>query len=137
MRDCIFCSSYNWKWAWKVLYDTASCANFINSMLSVYILTSFFGFLLFGDLTLDNLLANFDTDLGIPYSFTLNDVVCISNTLYLMFVFPVIFYPLCLNLDGLLFLSARTLISNYYKFAFINVAFISDIFLGANFIPSI
>ncbi|KAM7487546.1 hypothetical protein LguiB_025030 [Lonicera macranthoides] len=40
---------------------------------TIYIMTSFFGFLLFGDSTLDDVLANFDTNLGIPYSSQLND----------------------------------------------------------------
>ncbi|CAJ1975468.1 unnamed protein product [Sphenostylis stenocarpa] len=43
-----------------------------------------FGFLLFGESTLDDVLANFDTDLGIPYSSLLNDVVRISYALHLM-----------------------------------------------------
>ncbi|XP_020410582.1 probable sodium-coupled neutral amino acid transporter 6 isoform X2 [Prunus persica] len=46
---------------------------------SVYILTSLFGFLLFGDSTHDDVLANFDTNLGIPYSYLLNDIVRINN----------------------------------------------------------
>ena len=33
----------------------------------VYITTSFFGFLLFGDQTMDDVLTNFDTNLGVPY----------------------------------------------------------------------
>ncbi|XVF36468.1 hypothetical protein REPUB_Repub19eG0061200 [Reevesia pubescens] len=45
---------------------------------SVYIATSFFGVLLFGDHTLDDVLANFDGDLGIPYSSLLDDLVRVS-----------------------------------------------------------
>ena len=51
---------------------------------SVYLLTSFFGFLLFGEGTLDDVLANFDTDLGIPFGSVLNDAAscaCISSCL--------------------------------------------------------
>ncbi|CAJ1975462.1 unnamed protein product [Sphenostylis stenocarpa] len=51
---------------------------------SIYILTALFGFLLFGESTLDDVLANFDTDLGIPYSSLLNDIVRISYALHLM-----------------------------------------------------
>lgn len=104
---------------------------------SVYIMTSFFGFLLFGDSTLDDVLANFDTDLGVPYSYVLNDVVRISYALHLMLVFPVVFYPLRQNLDGLLFPSARPLVSDNFRFTLLSVALISLIFLGANFVPSI
>ncbi|KAK2663206.1 hypothetical protein Ddye_001780 [Dipteronia dyeriana] len=104
---------------------------------TVYIMTSFFGFLLFGDNTLDDVLANFDSDLGIPYSSVLNDAVRISYAAHLMLVFPIVFYPLRLNLDGLLFPSARPLASSNFRFASITTGLIALIFLGANFIPSI
>ncbi|KAI9153531.1 hypothetical protein LWI28_012741 [Acer negundo] len=104
---------------------------------TVYIMTSFFGFLLFGDNTLDDVLANFDSDLGIPYSSLLNDAVRISYAAHLMLVFPVVFYPLRLNLDGLFFPSARPLASSNARFASITIGLIALIFLGANFIPSI
>ncbi|KAH9739762.1 Amino acid transporter AVT6A [Citrus sinensis] len=104
---------------------------------TVYIMTSIFGFLLFGDATLDDVLANFDADLGIPFGSVLSDVVRVSYAAHLMLVFPVIFYPLRLNLDGLLFPSARPLGSSNTRFAFISSGLLIIIFLGANFIPSI
>lgn len=100
-------------------------------------MTSIFGFLLFGDGTLDDVLANFDTNLGIPYSNILNDAVRVSYAAHLMLVFPVVFYPLRINLDGLLFSSSRPLIQDNKRFALITIGLISLIFLGANFIPSI
>nr|XP_034910398.1 amino acid transporter AVT6A-like [Populus alba] len=100
-------------------------------------MTSLCGFLLFGDSTLDDMLANFDTDLGVPYSSLLNDIVCISYALHLMLVFHVIFHPLRLNLGGLLFPSATPLVSDNDRFSLIITALISLIFLGANFIPNI
>ncbi|XP_058193554.1 amino acid transporter AVT6B-like isoform X2 [Rhododendron vialii] len=104
---------------------------------SVYILTSFFGFLLFGDSTQDDVLANFDTDLGIPYSSLLNDLVRITYALHLMLVFPILFHPLRLNVDGLFFPSAMPLVSDNSRFALITLGLISLVYLGANFIPSI
>ncbi|KAK6255844.1 hypothetical protein SCA6_017149 [Theobroma cacao] len=104
---------------------------------TVYIMTSFFGFLLFGDATLDDVLANFDTDLGIPYSSLLNDAVRVSYAAHLMLVFPIVFFPLRLNMDGLLFPSARPLSLSNTRFAFITAGLITAIFLGANYIPSI
>ncbi|PKI41716.1 hypothetical protein CRG98_037918 [Punica granatum] len=70
---------------------------------SVYVATSLFGFLLFGDETMDDVLANFDGDLRIPYSLALNDLVRASYGVHLMLVFPIVFFSLRLNLDGLLF----------------------------------
>ncbi|KAG5624099.1 hypothetical protein H5410_009317 [Solanum commersonii] len=104
---------------------------------SVYVLTSIFGFLLFGDATLDDVLANFDADLGIPFGSFLNDVVRVSYAAHLMLVFPIVFYPLRLNLDGLVFPSARPLTLDNLRFALISSGLIAIIFLGANFIPSI
>ncbi|KAJ8775069.1 hypothetical protein K2173_020073 [Erythroxylum novogranatense] len=104
---------------------------------TVYIMISFFGFLLFGDATLDDVLANFDTNLGIPYSSLLNDAVRVSYAAHLMLVFPIVFHPLRLNLDGLLFSSARPLNQENMRFTLITIGLITLIFLGANFIPSI
>lgn len=100
-------------------------------------MTSFFAYLLFGDLTLDDVLANFDANLGIPYSSLLNDVVRVSYVVHLMLVFPIIFFALRLNLDGLLFPSAGPLVLDNRRFALVTLGLISLVFLGANFIPSI
>ncbi|WVZ13648.1 hypothetical protein V8G54_011214 [Vigna mungo] len=104
---------------------------------SVYLLTSFFGFLLFGEGTLDDVLANFDTDLGIPFGSVLNDAVRATYAAHLMLVFPVVFYAVRINLDGLLFPSSRPLVLDNVRFAMITVALIVISFWGANFIPSI
>ncbi|CAL9109465.1 unnamed protein product [Musa acuminata var. zebrina] len=104
---------------------------------TVYLTTSFFGFLLFGEATLDDVLANFDSNLGIPYSSVLNDAVRVSYAVHLMLVFPMIFHALRLNVDGLLFPSARPLSSGNQRFAIITAVLLSVVFLAANFIPSI
>ncbi|XP_075498701.1 amino acid transporter AVT6A-like [Primulina tabacum] len=104
---------------------------------SVYIMTSIFGYLLFGEAILDDVLANFSTDLGIPFGSLLNDAVRVSYAAHLMLVFPIVFYPLRLNIDGLLFPSARPLVSDNSRFAVLSIGLIVVIFLGANFIPSI
>ncbi|KAK7273252.1 hypothetical protein RIF29_14301 [Crotalaria pallida] len=104
---------------------------------SVYIMISFFGFLLFGEGTLDDVLANFDTDLGIPFGSVLNDAVRLSYAAHLMLVFPVVFYPLRLNIDGLIFPKSKPLVLDNFRFASLTVSLIGVIFLGANFIPSI
>lgn len=104
---------------------------------SIFILTALFGFLLFGESTLDDMLANFDTDLGIPYSSLLNDIVRISYAIHLMLVFPVIFFSLRFNLDDLFFPSARSLDSDKCRFALITTGLISLLYVAANFVPSI
>ncbi|CAL0324675.1 unnamed protein product [Lupinus luteus] len=104
---------------------------------NVYVMISFFGFLLFGDGTLDDVLANFDTDLGIPFGSVLNDTVRLSYAAHLMLVFRVVFYPLRLNIDGLIFSKSKPLVLDNFRFGSLTIALIGVIFLGANFIPSI
>ncbi|CAL5186078.1 unnamed protein product [Lathyrus oleraceus] len=105
----------------------------------VYLLSSFFGFLLFGEETLEDVLANFDIDLEIPFGLILNDIIRVSYAAHLMFVFPVIFYAARINIDGLLFSSSSTrpLVVDNFRFGSITFSLVGIIFLGANFIPSI
>lgn len=104
---------------------------------TVYVATSFFGFLLFGDHTLDDVLANFDGELGIPYSSLLNDVVRVSYVIHLMLVFPIVFFSLRLNMDGLFFPYAIPIAYDNRRFFSVTAALICFIFLGANCVPSI
>lgn len=104
---------------------------------SVYVATSFFGFLLFGNRTMDDILANFDGDLGIPFSSLLNDIVRMSYVIHLMLVFPIVFYSLRLNVDGLLFPYAIPIVFDDRRFFSVTAALMGFIFMGANFVPSI
>ncbi|GLT41209.1 hypothetical protein SLA2020_152900 [Shorea laevis] len=103
----------------------------------VYVATSFFGVLLFGDHTLDDVLANFDGDLGVPYSSLVDDVVRVSYGIHLMLVFPIVFFSLRLNLDGLLFPYAIPIAFDNRRFFLLTAALMGFIFVGANFVPSI
>ncbi|XP_021767668.1 amino acid transporter AVT6A-like [Chenopodium quinoa] len=104
---------------------------------SVYVATSFFGFLLFGEQTLDDVLANFDGDLGIPYSSLFDDVIRVSYGVHLMLVFPIVFYSLRLNVDGLLFPHAIPIVYDNNRFYSLTACLMGFIFLGANYVPSI
>ncbi|XP_042450290.1 amino acid transporter AVT6B-like [Zingiber officinale] len=102
----------------------------------VYVATGLFGFLLFGEATMDDVLANFDADLG--FGTAINDVVRLSYASHLMLVFPIVFYSLRLNLDGLLFPRAAVPIAyDDGRFAFITYGFMLLVFMGANLVPSI
>ncbi|KAF7817413.1 amino acid transporter AVT6A-like [Senna tora] len=104
---------------------------------SMYIATSVFGYMLFGDKTQDDVLANFEGDLGVPFGSLLNDVVRVSYGIHLMLVFPIVFYSLRLNLDGLLFPSAIPITLDNKRFYLLTAFLMFFIFLGANFVPSI
>ncbi|CAL5054585.1 unnamed protein product [Urochloa decumbens] len=132
---------YNVHPIYNELRDTLQIRPIVRTALllcsAVYIATSFFGFLLFGDSTLDDVLANFDSNLGIPYSSFFNDAVRVSYVLHLMLVFPIVFHALRLNMDGLLFPSARPLSGDNRRFGVLTAALLATIFLAANFIPNI
>ncbi|VAI45123.1 unnamed protein product [Triticum turgidum subsp. durum] len=58
---------------------------------SVYVATSFFAYLLFGEGTLSDVLANFDSDLHIPFSSVFNDIVRFTGAtaaVLIGFIFP-------------------------------------------------
>lgn len=103
----------------------------------VYAITGLFGFLLFGESTLSDMLSNFDTNLGIPYGPLLNDIARVSYAGHIILIFPIVFYPLRLNLDGLLFASSRPLTSDNLRFALISMGLVLIVLLGAIFIPNI
>ncbi|AQL04810.1 Amino acid transporter-like protein [Zea mays] len=104
---------------------------------SVYIATSFFAYLLFGEGTLDDVLANFDANLGIPFSSVFDDIVRVSYAAHVMLVFPIVFFALRLNLDGLLFPTSRHISRDNKRFAIITVSLLAVIYLAAILIPSI
>lgn len=104
---------------------------------SVYLATSFFGFLLFGDQAMDDILSNFDGSLGIPYGLLLNDVVRVSYVVHLMLVFPIVFFSLRLNVDGLAFHHAIPIVYDNRRFFSVTATLITFIFVGANCVPSI
>lgn len=104
---------------------------------SVYVATSFFAYLLFGEATLADVLANFDSDLRIPFSSVFNDIVRVSYVVHIMLVFPIVFFALRLNLDGLLFPTARHISHDNKRFTIITISLIAVIYLAAIFIPSI
>jgi solute carrier family 38 (sodium-coupled neutral amino acid transporter), member 2 len=106
------------------------------SAVSVALAIVFF-YILFGDDTLDDVLANFDSNLGIPYSSLFNDAVRVSYVLHLMLVFPIVFHALQLNMDGLLFPSARPLSCDNRRFGVLTAALLVVIFLAAKSIPNI
>lgn len=104
---------------------------------AIYITTSICGYTLFGDQTMDDVLANFDRSLGVPYNNILNDIVRISYAVHLMLVFPVINFSLRLNLDELIFPLGQPLTSDSRRFVLITTGLIVIIYFGAVVIPSI
>lgn len=65
-------------------------------------------------------------------------VVCIFCYVgHIILVFPITFFPLRLNLDGLIFSSARPLASDNLRFVMVSIGLVVIVILGAIFIPTI
>jgi sodium-coupled neutral amino acid transporter 2 len=66
-----------------------------------------------------------------------NDIVRVSYVVHIMLVFPIVFFALRLNLDGLLFPTARHISCDNRRFTIITVSLLAVIYVAAIFIPSI
>eukprot|EP00271_Cylindrocystis_brebissonii_P008693 TRINITY_DN23171_c0_g1_i1.p1 TRINITY_DN23171_c0_g1~~TRINITY_DN23171_c0_g1_i1.p1 ORF type:complete len:474 (+),score=53.05 TRINITY_DN23171_c0_g1_i1:986-2407(+) len=102
----------------------------------VYLTTAVFGYLLFGQETASDVLANFDSDLG-P-SKILQDCVRIGYVLHLVFVFPIVFYPLRQTIDAVVFSkSAPPLSEAPVRFHLVTAVLVLIIYVTSIFIPDI
>lgn len=102
--------------------------------VAIYIAVGFFGYLLFGDSIMADMLVNFDTTSSSLVSTVLNDTVRISYALHLMLVFPVINYTLRLNVDELFFPKSPPGNTRFLSLTFVLLAFI---YVTAIAIPNI
>ncbi|KAM0827784.1 hypothetical protein ACQ4PT_067962 [Festuca glaucescens] len=104
----------------------------------IYAAVGFFGFLLFGDDTMPDVLANFDRSSGssgVPQA--LNDAACLSYALHLVLVFPLLHYSLRVNVDELLFPGRRPLATDTRRFVALTAALMAGLYVLAIAIPSI
>lgn len=102
--------------------------------VTIYIAVGFFGYLLFGDSIMTDMLVNFDTTSSSLGSTILNDTVRISYALHLMLVFPIINYTLRLNVDELFFPKSPPGNIRFFSLTFILLAFI---YVAAIAVPNI
>lgn len=104
---------------------------------SIYVTTSVFGYLLFGENTLTDVLSNFDADLEVPHGAFLSDIVRVGYALHLMLVYPLLNFSLRLNVDGLIFPRARPISLDNRRFYSMTLCLVAATFLGASFVPDI
>lgn len=103
----------------------------------IYAAIGFFGYLLFGESTMADILSNFDRNSGTPLGLFLNDTVRLSYAIHLMLVFPLLNFSLRINADGLLFPKSTPLRLDTTRFAALTVILLGFIYLAAIAIPSI
>ncbi|KAK8935116.1 hypothetical protein KSP39_PZI013856 [Platanthera zijinensis] len=102
---------------------------------AIYATVGLAGYLLFGDETMSDVLSNFDQSLVSPF---FDDVVRLSYAVHLVLVFPLIFYSLRLNIDGLLLRkSSRPLVADAGRFLVLTVLLLALVYSAAMAIPNI
>lgn len=105
---------------------------------AIYAAVGFFGYLLFGDSTMADILANFDrSSASAQISPLLNDIVRLSYALHLVLVFPLLNFSLRINLDGLLFPKHPPLASDAGRFLPITGFLLAAAYTAAIAIPNI
>ncbi|CAI5513187.1 unnamed protein product [Closterium sp. Naga37s-1] len=104
---------------------------------SIYTVTALFGYLLFGEATYADVLANFDSDLGIPGSRYLNDIVRLFYALHLMLVFPVIHFSLRSTVGFVLFPHSVPLKHDPCGYIFTTVLLLGAILVASLYVPGI
>lgn len=103
----------------------------------IYAAVGFFGYLLFGESTMADVLSNFDQNSGSQIGRLLNDAVRLSYALHLMLVFPVLNFALRLNIDELLFSKSRPLAQDTVRFVSLTGLLMGLIYLTAVVFPSV
>ncbi|TVU36673.1 hypothetical protein EJB05_18617, partial [Eragrostis curvula] len=104
---------------------------------AIYVAVGFFGFLLFGDATMADVLANFDRSSGAGVPQALNDAARLSYALHLVLVFPLLLFSLRVNVDELLFPGRRPLANDTRRFVSLTAVLMAVLYALAIAIPSV
>lgn len=115
------------------------CAVRISLVLcaAIYFAIGIFGYLLFGDSVMDDILVNFDRSSGSAISSLLNDVIRLSYAFHLILVFPLINFSLRTNIDELLFPGKPLLVTDDKRFLALTFLLLAFSYVAAIAIPSI
>ncbi|EYU20121.1 hypothetical protein ABFS82_06G057000 [Erythranthe guttata] len=105
----------------------------------IYFAIGIFGYLLFGESTMDDILVNFDQSTSSSgISSLLNDIVRLSYALHLMLVFPLLNFSLRTNIDEFLFANKKPILAlNNKRFVVLTLALLVLAYVLAIVIPSI
>ncbi|CAB4271036.1 unnamed protein product [Prunus armeniaca] len=104
---------------------------------AIYFSIGLFGYLLFGDAIMSDILVNFDKSSDSAVGALLNDVVRLSYALHLMLVFPLLNFSLRVNLDELLFPKKPLLATDTRRFVILTLALLVFSYLAAIAFPNI
>ncbi|KAI8540184.1 hypothetical protein RHMOL_Rhmol09G0242000 [Rhododendron molle] len=103
----------------------------------IYFAVGFFGYLLFGDSIMADMLVNFDQSSDSAIGSLLNDTVRLSYAIHLMMVFPVVNFSLRANVDELFFPRKPVLATDTFRFVSLTCVLLAFVYLVAIAIPNI
>ncbi|XP_022146797.1 amino acid transporter AVT6C [Momordica charantia] len=103
----------------------------------IYFVIGIFGYLLFGDSLMSDILMNFDESPDSEFGALLNDVVRLSYAVHLMLVFPLQNFPLRSNINEFLFPKKPPLATDTKRFLAITLALLVFSYLAAIAFPNI
>ena len=104
---------------------------------AIYFTVGLFGYLLFGDSIMPDILVNFDQNSGSALGSVLNDIVRLSYALHLMLVFPLLNFSLRANIDEFLFPNRPILAKENTRFISLTLVLLAICYLAAITIPNI
>ncbi|KAL4309137.1 hypothetical protein GQ457_01G043900 [Hibiscus cannabinus] len=104
---------------------------------AIYFSIGIFGYLLFGESIMADILVNFDRNSGSAIGSLLNDIVRLSYALHLMLVFPLLNFSLRSNIDEFLFPEKTHLAEDNTRFMSITLVLLAFSYLAAIAIPNI
>ncbi|MBA0872993.1 hypothetical protein Goshw_025003 [Gossypium schwendimanii] len=104
---------------------------------TIYFTVGIFGYLLFGESIMPDILVNFDQNSGSALGSLLNDVVRLSYALHLVLVFPLLNFSLRANIDEFLFPSRPNLAKDNTRFMSLTLILLAICYLAAIAIPNI
>jgi len=103
----------------------------------IYFAVGLFGYLLFGDSIMADILVNFDQNADSAIGALLNDTVRLSYAIHLMMVFPVVNFSLRANVDELFFPRKPLLATDTCRFLSLTCVLLALMYLAAIAIPNI
>lgn len=103
----------------------------------IYFSSGLFGYLLFGDSIMPDILINFDQNSGSAFGLLLNNIVRLSYALHIMLVFPLLNFSLRANIDELFFPKKPLLATDTKRFMSLTIVLLAISYLAAIAIPNI
>ncbi|KAF3433312.1 hypothetical protein FNV43_RR24414 [Rhamnella rubrinervis] len=103
----------------------------------IFLVIGFFGYLLFGDSIMPDMLVNFDQNSDSTIRQLLNDIVRLSYAIHILLVYPIYNFSLRANIDELLFPNKQVFASDTPRFVSLTCVLLAFTYIVAIAIPDI